>query len=134
LVNGKRTLRTASIVREGINDGTLKFNSKDYKWYFASGGEFVEPLLTLKLQDVVHKEELLIEAALLDATLKGAIFSALGRRDYDSVDELREFTKQTLMSMVSRYGLKCEPTDTTEKLVEKICLHIGVEYKPRNSA
>lgn len=131
LTNGKKSLRTSLIVREAINDGSVKFNTKDYKWYLASGQEFVEPILSVKLENLSHKEELLIEAALSDGSVKGAIFSALGRADYESCEELREFSKQQLMGMASRYECDVQNTDTGEKLVEKICSKIGLEYKPK---
>lgn len=133
LVNGHQRLRLSFIIREAISDGSIKFNQKDYKWYFASGGELIEPLFTVSLKDLQHKEELLIEAAILDLSLKGAILSALGRADFENVDELREFNKQTLMSMTSRYGLDVTNKDNVESLVEKICGKFGIEYKAKST-
>lgn len=133
LVNGKRSLRAAYIIRTAIEDGTLKYSTKDFKWFITSGGELVEPVFSVKLADVAHKEELLIEAVLNDAMLRGTIYSALGVRDFDSVEELREFSIQTLRSMVKNYGEKVDTKDSAEELVKKLCAMTSTEYREKSS-
>lgn len=133
LVNGKRSLRAAYIIRTAIEDGTLKYSNRDFKWFITSGGELVEPVFNVKLADVAHKEELLIEAVMSDATLRGTIYSALGIKDFDTVDELREFSIQTLRSMMKNYGIKVDTKDSAEELVKKICEQTNTEYKERSS-
>jgi len=133
LVNGHTARRISFIVRGAVNDGSLRFNPKDYKWYFSIGGDYTEELLQLKLKDVPHKEELLIEAALSDGALKGAIFSALGRQDFESDDELREYERKVLIQMGNRYGIETSSKDTKEQMVEKLCKHLNLEYKPKSA-
>jgi hypothetical protein len=133
LVNGHNARRVSFIIREAINDGSIRFNPKDYKWYFAIGGELTEELMSIKLKDVPHKEELLIEAVLSDGALKGAIFSALGRSDFESADELREYDRKVLFSMSNRYGVELTNKDTKEQIVEKLCEKLGMEYKPKSA-
>lgn len=133
LVNGNVRRRVSHTVRSAINDGSLKFNPKDYKWYFSVGGEYVEELHTLKLIDVPHKEELLIEAALSDGALKGAIFSALGKDDFENADELREYDRKVLMGMGNRYGVEVSSKDTKEDIVKKLCEKLNVAYTPKSA-
>lgn len=128
LVNGERARRVSYIVRSAINDGTLKFNPKTYKWCFASGSEFGEELFSVKVQDLQFKEELLVEAAMNDGALKGAIFSGLGREDYESDNELREYDRKVLMNMGNRYGLTFATKDTKEEIVKKLCEHLNIVY------
>lgn len=133
LVNGHNARRISFIVRGAINEGSIRWNAKDYKWYISIGGEFTEELMSVKLKDVPHKEELIIQAVLSDGALKGAIFSALGRSDFESDDELREYDRKVLISMSSRYGVETSSKDTKEQIVEKLCQKLGVEYKPKST-
>jgi len=130
LASGSLVRRTSYLIRSAINDGTLKFLTKDYSWWLMAGNTPMESLFGVNLKDMANKEELLMEAVLNDAALKGTIFSALGSDQFESADELRGYDRKNLMSMAKRYNIEFTISDKKEDIVKKLCEYLKLNYEP----
>jgi len=129
LVNGRKSLKTATTIRSAIGDGTLKFNKSDYTWYLAQAGDLIDAVMKVAFADIAHKEDKLIDAALKDDTIRATIFGALGLPEFDSVEELKEFRIQALQTMCKTMEIATTPTDKKDDLIKKICDKRGIKYQ-----
>ena len=128
LTDNEAKMRAAQIVRKAINNGELKFKKADNTWYSYAGGEYLEPLLKVKLNEYADRQHILLDKVVEDKSFKGKVYAELGVSDFKTRAEVEEVDYHTLLKMCSDEGISLAKDEKKKDvLVEKYCSHLEIE-------
>jgi hypothetical protein len=127
LTDNNAKMRATQIIRKAIHNDELKFKKADNTWYIHNAGEYIEPMLKIKVTDYQDREHILLDKVLEDNSFKGKIYSELGvgietRADVEGLDF------HVLKKMCGdEEGIAVEKSDRKDDLVKKYCSHFEIK-------
>lgn len=124
--NGAK-LKAAGIVRKAIHNDEIKYKKTDKAWYSYSEGEYLEPLMQLKSNEVPNKEHIFLGKVVEDKVFRSKVYAELGVSGYDTRAEVAELDYQALLKMCNDEGIVLDGGKQKETLVKKYCDHMDIK-------
>lgn len=126
LTDNEAKMKATQNIRKAINNDELKFKKADNTWYIYNDGEYIEPMLKLKLNEYKDRDHLLLEKVLGDKKFKSKVYAELGIEP-ETRAEVEELDFHVLKKMCGDEEIAIEKSDRKEDLVSKYCSHLEIE-------